>query len=269
MLPPNLIPNIIQFDSLTSTNAYAREIALKGGNLEGTVIVAKTQTAGRGRGSHIWHSPNGGLYFSILLYAKDRRRTTDLSILAGIAVAQAVKEVLPKSLDISVKWPNDCLVGWKKIAGILCESLGEKAGDICVVGVGINVNVERKELVSFEKNPFGVTSFKMENPGGSYDLNEVLQMTLSKLLNLYALYHDKGFQPIQFLWEKNCHFIGKKIELRESGWREEDIKTNVKEPMGITVGTVLGIDEDGALVLSNARGERRRYVSGEMTCFWP
>ena len=261
MFPPDFPPKIFRFIELDSTNIKARELAIKGA-ANGTVVVADTQTAGKGSRNRVWHSPKGGLYFSMILAAKDQRKSTELSLLAGAALAQTVKQLLPKSVDVSVKWPNDCLVGWKKVGGVLCESLGDHHGELCIVGVGLNVNVEKSELAQFESNPFGATSFLAENSGSRYDLSEVLNMTVNKIFSLYNLYREKGFPAIQYLWEKNCQMVGKEIELREAGWRAED-------EGGATVGTFLGIDEHGALVLSNARGERRNYVSGEITCFWP
>src|SRR5438309_1430776 len=121
MLPADFTPKILTFDTVDSTNAKARELAAKGA-AEGTVIVAKQQTAGRGRNKRTWHSPEGGLYLSILLHPKEAKKVTDLSILAGVALAQGVTEFLPKSKDVSLKWPNDCLIGWKKVGGILCET---------------------------------------------------------------------------------------------------------------------------------------------------
>ncbi len=268
MMGPGFLPKILRFDSVNSTNAKMREFATQGAE-EGTVVVAKTQTAGRGSGKRGWHSPEGGLYFSTLLYPKNGKRVTDLAILAGAAVAQSVKELLPKQKEVTVKWPNDCLIGWKKVAGVLCESLGEQRFDLCVVGIGININIPDTELEPFKSNPFSATSFLVENAGGTFDVDKVLDMVLKKLFALYQLYQQQGFQPIQFIWQKNCRFVGKKVELRESGWREARASKANDPDRGMTVGTFVGIDESGAIVLSNQKGEHHHYYSGEITCFWP
>jgi len=247
-------PHILRFEELTSTNEKAKEMVNEGQG-EGTVIVAEWQTRGRGRGSHLWHSPRGGLYLSTLFYPREPTRATDLSILAGVAMAQAVTQLLPKGCEITVKWPNDCLIGWKKVGGVLCESLGDELLNLCVVGIGMNVNIEEQALEPFKNNLFSATSFSLENGGGRADLENVLNTIVAKLFTLYHLYHDEGFSPLQYLWEKNCKFIGRKVEFRDYG---------KPEPI---VGTLLGIDENGALVLSNQNGDRERYVSGEITCF--
>jgi len=265
MIPNNFTPEILRFDTLDSTNLKAREIA-KNGGAEGTVIVAENQTSGRGQGKKTWHSPTGGLYLSVLLYAKDAKRPTDISLLAGAALAQAVKECLPKNVDVTVKWPNDCLVGWKKIGGILCETMGEEYFNMCIVGIGLNTNVPDSELEPFKANTFSATSFMSEVSGGTFDNQKVLNTLLMKLFTLYRLYQEQGFAPIQYIWQKNCRFIGKKVELRETGWKEAD---KHRSGVGSTVGNFVGIDESGAIVLSDPKGVNHHYYSGEITCFWP
>jgi len=267
MIPANFVPTILRHKNLESTNATARELAQKGA-AEGTIVLAETQTGGRGRGKRVWHSPPGGLYLSTLVYPKDPKRPTDLALLAGVAMAQTVREIMPKSTDVSVKWPNDLLVGWKKAGGVLCESLGEDYFHFCVVGMGINVNLTRHELTPFLGNPFSATSLLVETEAGSpYDTEEILSVLVAKFFNLYRTYHKEGFAALQFIWEKNCQLIGKKVELRDSGWR--DAEGPQRHDIGVTTGTFLGIDDSGAIVLSNAKGERRHYFSGEITCYWP
>lgn len=266
MISKDFKPSILRFDELPSTNTKLKELALQGTAAEGTVVVAKRQTAGRGRGGRTWLSPEGGLYFSTLLIPKGKH-ITDLPILAGIALTQGIKQCLPKSVEVGVKWPNDCLVNWKKAAGILCEAVMAPGMMAAVVGIGVNVNLNEQALAEFQKNPFQATSFELTG-GSTFEVEPVFQTIVKKLFTLYQLYQEQGFQPIQYLWEKNCQFIGKKIELRESGWRDNPVKPSEGE-MGVTTGTMLGIDEQGALVLSNARGERHSYVSGEITAFWP
>lgn len=263
MIPADFTPKISSHDTLDSTNTKARELAAQGAS-EGTVVWARQQTQGRGRLKRAWHSPEGGLYLSVLLYPKDPRRLTDLSILTGVALAQAVKESLPKQVAVSVKWPNDCLLNWKKVGGILCESLGEEFFHLCVVGIGLNVNIPETELASFRNNPFSATSFQVAT-GAGHDVVKIRDRLLSKLFNMYRVYHQDGFPHVQYLWERNCEMIGKKVELRDSGWRD----LPAGDTVGATVGTCLGIDEAGAIVLSNAKGERHTYHTGEITCFWP
>lgn len=266
MIHKEFQPTIHRFDELNSTNTKLKELSAKGAT-EGTVVVAAKQTAGRGRGSHLWHSPVGGLYFSALLFPRSARHLPELSILAGLALAQGVKESLPKSVDVTLKWPNDCLVNWKKVGGVMSEAVGNPAGGACVVGIGVNINLSEKDLEPFQKNAFQATSFQITG-GSAFDVEPVFQVVLKKLFTIYHLYQEQGFNPIRYLWERNCQFIGKRVELRELGWQDHSANPPAGE-VGVTSGTMVGIDEQGALVLSNVRGERHSYINGEITCFWP
>ena len=120
-------------ETTASTNADARE------GRPGDVFVAEFQTAGRGRLDHEWHAARGeNLTFSVVLDAADASpaEVATLPLVVGLAVARAVGSLLGKISEVAVKWPNDVLVGGKKICGILCE----RNGDAVIAGVGLNVN---------------------------------------------------------------------------------------------------------------------------------
>lgn len=235
-----------------STNIVAKDLARQTGK-EGIVVIAETQTQGRGRGKKDWASPAGGLYLSVTLNAASPKHLTDLPLLAGVAVCQAVTQLLPKQFDVSVKWPNDILVGMKKVAGILCETV---EGALGVVGIGINVNTGAEPLLPFMRNSFKATSFTLECGGGAFDLTKVSDMVLKKLSGIYDIYRSEGFPAVRYLWEKNCQLVGKKVEFTESPTQKQ-------------VGTLLGIDDTGALVLATPEGEKSRFYAGEITCYWP
>ena len=120
-------------ETTASTNADARA------GRPGDVFVAEFQTAGRGRLDHEWHAARGeNLTFSVVLDAADASpaEVATLPLVVGLAVARAVEAFLGNSSQVAVKWPNDVLVGGKKICGILCE----RNGDAVIAGVGLNVN---------------------------------------------------------------------------------------------------------------------------------
>lgn len=244
--------DIHRFKEAPSTNAVAKDLARQGAG-EGIAVIAETQTSGKGRGKNAWHSPRGGLYCSVLLQASEPRRVTDISILAGVAVCQAVRDSLPKSCDVSVKWPNDCLINFKKVGGILCETVDESG--LCVVGIGLNINTKVEDLVQFQSNAFKATSFIGEIGAGTFDMEKVFQTLLKKIAGVYGVYRKDGFEPIRFAWEKCCHLIGKKVEFTENNQKQS--------------GTFLGIDPSGAMLLASTAGEKTRLLSGEITCFWP
>lgn len=128
------------FPNTDSTNKQAM-LAAANGAAEGAVFTADEQTAGRGRGDHTWHSPAGqGLYASIVL--RPQLAPNDvlwLSLIAGLAVHAAIKEIT--TLDVDLRWPNDIMLADKKLGGILTE-LGTESGRIihAVVGIGLNIN---------------------------------------------------------------------------------------------------------------------------------
>lgn len=251
MLPENFIPVIKVFESVESTNDTLRQMSPP--PEEGTVIVAREQTKGRGSRGRVWNSPKGGLYLSVFL--KVQKRLTDLPLLAGVALAQTVQSVLSKAMIVSVKWPNDCMVNAKKVGGILCESCSTG----CVVGIGLNVNLAAEHLALYQNEAFPATSIKILTEGET-NIDDIQSVLLKKFFNLYRMYEQEGFSPIQYLWEKNCALIGKKIEFRDPNWATEG------RPL---TGTFLGIDETGALMIATGQGERRKFYSGEIVCYWP
>lgn len=260
MIADDLKPNILRFKQVESTNWTAREAAAKGHG-EGTFIIAESQTSGKGSNGKIWASPSGGLYLSALLYPKSPKKFTDLSIVAGVAVVQAIREILPKNAEVSLKWPNDVLLNGKKVAGILCEVLGEEYFKLCVIGIGVNVNLGENQLSEFLENPFSATSFKLESGGQDFRLQTLIDTVCTKLLDLYRFYHKENINHIRYLWQSNCKMIGKRIELREMGWRKGDTSESVE-------GEMIGIDESGGIIVADDRGKKRTYLTGHLTCCW-
>ena len=129
-----------------STNRLARDLAISGA-VEGTLVVAETQTGGRGRKGRKWFSPPGeGIYVSLVLRPRFQpAEAPKMTLLAGVALAETLIPAVPSR--VTIKWPNDVLAGGKKIAGILIEiSTQIDAIDYMVVGVGLNVNTPAREL---------------------------------------------------------------------------------------------------------------------------
>ena len=128
---------VLTFDTIDSTNTEALKHARQGAD-EGLCIVARQQTAGRGRHGRKWVSEKGaGLYFSVVLRPKVETRFLPLiTLMAGIAVHQTLREL---GLEPDIKWVNDILADEKKIAGILAETTDSTLGRSVVVGIGINI----------------------------------------------------------------------------------------------------------------------------------
>ena len=138
---------IYYFTEVTSTNDVAKELAIKGAK-EGTTVIAETQSRGRGRLGRKWVSPEGGIWFSIILRPKvDPEDALKLTLIAAAVVAKVIDDMF--KLKAEVKWPNDIIINGKKVCGILTEMITKgNMVDFVVIGVGINANIN---LDSFPK----------------------------------------------------------------------------------------------------------------------
>ena len=223
-------------ESTGSTNRDCERLAGEGAP-EGVVVLAETQTAGRGRQTREWFSPKGvNLYFSLLLRPDvDPSRAASLPLLAGLAVALAVESVCP-GLDPRIKWPNDILAGGRKLCGILCEmQAGTGRVRSIVAGIGINVNLREESLPGELRAR--ATSLFMET-GRVFPRAAVLAAVLNRFEPLYTRWQSEGLAP--FLPE-----IGQRDLLRG--------RTVAIDRMGHLVeGVAAGIREDGALRLQTA-----------------
>jgi len=232
------------FDSIGSTNDYA--LALGG---EGAVVVADTQTAGRGRRGHSWHSPPGsGLYVSVVLSparARDPRRATTLvTIMAGLALAEGIDAAT--GLPASLKWPNDLFVAARKLGGILAESSGvAEPLEAVTVGYGINV-----AATSFPPDLSDRATSLESELGREVDRGHVLAETLAALDARYRDLLDGRFDVILDGWRRRAPAArGARV-----AWTT---------PEGPRTGTTAGIDRDGALLVE-LDGRIERIIAGEL-----
>ncbi|MHC8307624.1 bifunctional biotin--[acetyl-CoA-carboxylase] ligase/biotin operon repressor BirA [Pseudomonas sp. PB3P13] len=235
---------ILVFDSIDSTNAEALR-AIHRGEAAPFFVLAERQTAGRGRRGRKWVSPFAeNIYYSLVLRIEGGMRQLEgLSLVVGLAVLQALRESGVQSAGL--KWPNDLLVGQKKIAGILLELVGDPA-DVChvVLGVGINVNMQSSEEVDQQW-----TSMRLES-GRPFDRNRLVAL-LGKTLQKYLERHQiGGFTAIQSEWEQNHLWQGRSVSLT-AGANQID-------------GEVLGIDSQGALRLK-VDGVEKVFSGGELS----
>jgi BirA family biotin operon repressor/biotin-[acetyl-CoA-carboxylase] ligase len=141
-----------------STNAMALRLALEGA-VEGTVVVAETQSKGRGRAGKPWFSPPGlNLYLSVILRpAVEVQKAGLLTLISSLAIADAIEA---EGGQAQVKWPNDVLLGGRKVAGMLAElqTIGERV-ETLVLGIGVNVNISQDKLdQALGQTPWGATS---------------------------------------------------------------------------------------------------------------
>jgi BirA family biotin operon repressor/biotin-[acetyl-CoA-carboxylase] ligase len=231
-------------DSVDSTNAEALR-AIGQGRLAPFLVLAERQVSGRGRRGRKWVSPFAeNLYYSLVLRIDGGMRQLEgLSLVVGLAVLQALRNFgVPGA---GLKWPNDVLVGNKKIAGILLELVGDPA-DVChvVLGIGVNVNMQVADEVDQQW-----TSIRLES-GRSSDRN-ALVVELSKQLSAYIQRHQAdGFSAVQAEWEANHLWQDRSVSLI-AGSSQID-------------GEVLGIDNQGALRLK-VSGVEKVFSGGELS----
>lgn len=240
--------SIVLQEKVSSTNDLAKELATYGAD-EGTVVVAETQTAGRGRLNHEWFSPSGGLWFSIILFPRLRvPETVPLVFVGGLAVAKTLRELY--DLDAQTMWPNDVLVGNKKICGILTEmnSTGG-AVNFVLLGIGINANIDVEKALP-EQLREAATSLEREL-GRTIQIEDLLRTLLEKLEAEYGLFLEKGAEQLLKVWKRYAAFWGRKVEI-SSG--EEKF-----------VGIAQDADDDGALLLKLDDGSTRRFLVGDVS----
>ena len=229
------------FDTISSTNDYLLRKE-KNKNKDIKICIAEEQTKGRGRRGKSWISPKfKNIYFSLNSYLKKE----DLSGLS-IAVALSVSEVLTKINVMSlIKWPNDLLVGNKKICGILIETA--KVGELTkvVIGIGINVNMEYSELIDQEW-----TSIKLEKKQ-SVDRNSIITEMINQLCITLNKFEQEEFD----------YFINKFTSLDLLKDKQFTLKDKPNETF---IGK--GIDNKGLLIAQNLKDQRIvKFSSGEVS----
>lgn len=244
----NIGRNLYHFYNVDSTNAFAARLLAHGRNVaEGTVIIAESQTAGRGRLGRSWHSEReAGLYFSMVLFPKAPPSLAPLFTLgAAVAMHNAVESY--SALDIDIKWPNDLLIGGKKFCGILSEIQAEvDLVKTLIIGVGVNVNHERLPQDIAPR----ATSLRMAS-GHIQSRLEILIEFLEEFERIYMKFERKGPQDIIDQWTRFSSFAnGRKIEVHD-GVRK-------------IAGTTRGLNALGALRIEQKGGQVEEVYSGDV-----
>jgi BirA family transcriptional regulator, biotin operon repressor / biotin---[acetyl-CoA-carboxylase] ligase len=240
--------DIVFLPETDSTNLRAKELAA-GGAPEGSIVIAEKQTAGRGRKGRSWHSPEGGgIYLSLILRpAMTPSEAPKITLMTGVAAAEALLTLT--HLDVRIKWPNDLLVGGKKIAGILTEISTDMDGiDYVVVGIGINVNIPLESLAPELRE--SATSVLIAG-GQPLPRVKVIRAFLKSFEDYYGLMQGRGFEPIRTRWKELSNILGRHITV-------EMIAKSL-------AGEVVDIDMDGVLIVKDHQGRLHRIVSGDVT----
>jgi len=231
------------FDTASSTMDVAVQLGIKG-SAEGTIILAETQTKGRGRLGRGWFSPKyKGIYLSLILRPRILPNQTPLlTLMAAVSICEAVKE--KTGLICQIKWPNDILIHHKKLGGILTELNAETdLSRFIVIGMGLNVNNDKKTL------PPAATSLKEQK---KEDINrlDLLQEILRKIEENYLIFQKKGGQHIIDEWRRWSVSLGRRVKV---ACQKQHIE-----------GQALDIDIDGGLLIRNDSGLIQKVMSGDV-----
>ena len=242
---------IVYYHCLNSTQDAAKQLAGQGEG-EGTVVIADTQTHGKGRQGRRWSSPpRQGIYLSIIL--RPELKPSDalqIPLIAGVAVTQAIEKATP--LSPRIKWPNDIIIRGKKAGGILTEMSAEMDGlNYVVLGIGLNVN----NLI-FPKEIAQIATSLAEQCGGHVSRVKLLRLLLGELESLYRQFTTFGFEPIRERWKALSNTIGAWVELSETEGKK------VK-------GKAIDIDLDGALILQKKDRSIRKIFAGDVSLTRP
>ena len=237
------------YDLLRSTNETAAAAAAEGA-AEGTVIVAARQSGGRGRLTRHFVSPEGGLYFSLILRpAIDPGCAAQLTLLAGVAVAEAVN-YLYETDKAQIKWPNDILWQGRKVCGILSEAaLNETGIDYAVIGVGVNVALKAEDIPADLQGIAASLSFET---GREVTPRCVLDEILRRFDDLYEEWLQKGAAPMLERWRRLSCTLGAQVRVLDDG-RE------------LCRGTAVAVDARGALQICDEQGSCKTFDFGEIS----
>lgn len=238
------------FDEIDSTNTYAKQIALSGA-LDGTVVVANCQTAGRGRMDRSFQSPRDkGVYLSVLLRPElPPDRLLSVTALAGVAVCRTVERVC--GVCPGLKWPNDPVLGKKKLCGILTElALEGETGRVqsLVLGIGINVLQTRKDFPPEVAEMATSLAMELGRPVSRPALAAAL---IQELDQLYADLKAGDLSAYLSAYRRDCVNLGRTVQLIG--------------PEGRETVTAVDIDQDFGLVVRDADGAEKTVRSGEVS----
>jgi BirA family transcriptional regulator, biotin operon repressor / biotin---[acetyl-CoA-carboxylase] ligase len=233
------------YEELGSTNDRARELA-EGGAAHGEVVIAETQTAGRGRrGRTLFSPPRRNLCFSVVLRPElPPSRAAELTLVASLAICDALRQA---GVAAGIKWPNDVLAGGRKIAGILTELAAEPDEvDWVVIGVGVNVNARTEDFPEALRGEATSVAIERGEPAPRALLAAACLTALEGWLDVHG---ERGFAPIRDAWRERSVTLGREVAVRADG-REIS-------------GRAEDIDDQGALLVRTP--ERvERILSGDV-----
>ncbi|WP_026885302.1 biotin--[acetyl-CoA-carboxylase] ligase [Clostridium beijerinckii] len=239
--------NIVYFDEIDSTNIKAKELAQK--DIEhGTIVIAEKQTLGSGRFNRKWVSPNGGLWFSLIL--RPKLPPTEAPKITQIAAASVYKTLSNFGINSTIKWPNDILLNDKKFCGILAEMKCDMDSvHYLVLGIGMNINIDEGDFDDIIK-PIA-TSLKIE-----YDKEFRRSEILSDFLNNFEVLYNNFINKLDLsetisICRNHSNILGRKAKL---------ITYNNEE-----IVTCVSVSDNGDLMVIDSNGNEKAVITGEIS----
>ncbi len=235
-------------DELPSTSDLVRTRA-EAGEPAGLAVLARRQTQGRGTRGRTWSTPDGNLAISLLLRPRlPLREAASLSLLCGVALADAVAAILPPRTSqggprLALKWPNDLMLNGNKLSGILLESQGDGQGGIAWVIPGIGVNLAHAPIL-----PDRIAA-RLADHMPPPAPEAFAPLLLDRLFHWCVVLQNNGFPLVGKAWLARAQPIGSQMSLKLGS--------------DVLHGTFSGLDDDGSLLLTIA-GTRLRFTTGEV-----
>jgi BirA family transcriptional regulator, biotin operon repressor / biotin---[acetyl-CoA-carboxylase] ligase len=235
-------------EELESTQRTASELAAADA-AHGEVVIAERQTAGRGRMGRRWHSPAGVNFYGtfILRPGLPVARVPQLSLVAGVAVAEAMETVAPGI--VALKWPNDVWLRGRKAGGIIAEAVTDSNNRVaCVLlGIGLNLNLPSEQI---PEDLRGKATSVLAATGKRCDRAALADALFSRLNTRYMEAMSGSFAAVRPLWERYSALTGRRVAVIDGQSR--------------IIGKVVGIDAEGALLLQEGE-EVMRVLTGDVS----
>ena len=216
--------NLHIYDEIDSTNDEAKRIE---GIKDFHIFITEKQTKGRGRHGKKWSSPNSGNIYMTISTSQNTSQINPISLISGLICKKAIDKLIRKP-SIMLKWPNDILFNDKKIGGILVETEINKENIKTIIGIGINLNINKEESWWGDLSKFALESKR----------NELINLILAEFLNIFDNSYDNWVDD----WKKSCIHINKEIEIYDG-------KRHQKKAI------FKGIDSQGNAVIESNEGE--------------
>ena len=243
----NLIPGyrISVLKTTDSTNVECRKLA-ENRAADGTIVQALSQSLGRGRRGRKWESPEGNLYFSMLLKPDcSATKGLGLSFVAAVAMCDALGGVMAPMTEVLVKWPNDILINRRKVCGFLLESSSDEKGHLkwIIIGCGVNVQTFPEDVA------YPATSMEFEGSSG-VPLREVLLLFVRHFKRRREVWEQEGVSPVRTAWLDRAIGLGENITARLAD--------------ASYIGKFIDISEDGSLLMETVDGTKLNITSGDI-----